>query len=710
VASCSSLASFKPRRPLPRLGALALILVLGIVPHADAGSPDPTTSATTEAPVEGLTASELARRQAREAEQDAERMRAERRAAARWLTFESPFYSIEDGVETTLFLMNTVTDPISVDLEVRNDEGEALALGTFVVESLNHVEVSLREKLAGFENGFASGSIRCSLLGDADTLQAWAIVSGPQGQTFEVPFTTAEDFESSRLVGFWDLSQPAFGTASPPDIFLVNVSEEAVHAQVALGSGDSAETATVEIPPGRRLRVDAARKTPALGVQGSVAVEHDGPPGALIGVVVAGSPAPAQIFDLVDEQTTHGTARYESLPLPAIAAGGSGLSAGSLAAGGPRAPWVTLFNGSDTPQTVSIEGLDAPSGGVLDRFSVELAAGSVHTVPMARLAAIGVRTGSPVRLRVRGERSPLLVRGGAPLADGTTADLTFFPFEDAHGQGTYPLPDVERYETSTTLVNLGDEDAMIGVQIHWSGGTFALGPLTVPAHGLHTIDLEDLAETLKPDVLGRRLDRERPAGVLKWTVMKGSGTLIGRTEARPRGGDDRFGFNCYGCCWENATASIVPSLVEFGPGDSRAFQSCITYNDCSGTMGPYPISPQSMTVPAPFSWDSSTITSSTAADDGLDFGVQFLETSPVCFSFLKWLFGFGRAEMCDFTFNPRDYDIRKTCTEQTSICLECNSCCYNLYQVKVCRGVDLDKRDSERDLCLYNCAIELCPS
>jgi len=704
-----SLAFLQPLLSLNRLGAITLVLALGVVPRAGASSLQ-GASPTADHPAEHLTPSELASRQTREAEQDAERMRAERRAAARRLSFDAPFYSIENRLETTLFLMNTVTDPISVELEVRNDQGESLALGTFVIESLNHLELSLRDRLAGFEEGFSAGSVRCSLLGDADTLQAWAIVSGPRGQTFEIPFTTAEDFGSSRLVGFWDLSQPAFGPSPRADLFLANVSEQTVHARITLGPGTSDNPLSVEVPPGRRLRVDGSRGARGLGARGSVAVDHDGPPGALIGMVVAGGATPVQTFELVDGETTVGTARYESIPLPASAAGDSRPSAGNPAAGGPTAPWVTLFNGADAPQTVSIESLDATSGAVLDRSSVEVAPGAARTVPLARLAALGTRSSAPVRLRVRGERSPLLVRGGAPLADGTTADMAFFPFEDAHGQGTYPLPDVERYETSTTLVNLGDEDAMIGVQVHWSGGTFALGPLTVPAHGIHTIGLEELADTVAPDVLGRRLDRRRPAGVLKWTVMKGSNALIGRTDVRPRDGDDRFGFNCYGCCWENATASIVPSLVEFGPGDSRSFQSCITYNDCSGTMGPYPITPQSMTVPSPFSWSSSTITAPTAADNGLDFGVQALETSPTCFSFLKWLFGRGRAEMCDFTFNPRDYDIRKTCTEQTSICLECNACCYNLYQVKVCRGVDLDKRDSERDLCLYNCAISLCPT
>jgi len=710
VASCSSLTSFKPRRSLPRLGAIALVIALGAVPQAEAGSPDHPTPAVTEVPIEGLAPAEIARRQAREAEQDAERMRAERRAAARWLSFDAPFYSIENGLETTLFLMNTVTDPISVELEVRNDQGESLALGTFVIESLNHLEVSLGEKLAGFEDGFSSGSVRCSLLGDADTLQGWAVVSGSRGQTVEIPFTTAEDFVSSRLVGFWDLSQPAFGPSPRADLFLANVSEQTVHARITLGPGTSDNPLTVEVPPSRRLRVDGSRGAQGLGARGSVAVDHDGPPGALIGVAVAGVPTPVQTFELGDGDTTAGTARYESIPLPASAAVDSGPSAGSPTAGGPTAPWVTLFNGADAPQTVSIESLDATSGAVLDRSSVEVTPGAVRTVPLARLAALGTRNSPPVRLRVRGERSPLLVRGGVPLADGTTADVAFFPFEDAHGQGTYPLPDVDRYETVTTLVNLGDEDALIGVQVHWSGGTFALGPLMVPAHGLHKIDLEELADTVAPDVLGRRLDRGRPAGVLKWTVMKGSNALIGRTDVRPREGDDRFGFNCYGCCWENATASIVPSLVEFGPGDSRSFQSCITYNDCSGTMGPYSITPQSMTVPSPFSWNSSTITAPTAADDGMDFGVQFLETSPTCFSFLKWLLGYGRAEMCDFTFNPRDYDPRKTCTEQTSICLECKACCANLYQVKVCRGVDLDSRDGEFQACDTNCSIDICPS
>jgi hypothetical protein len=633
-------------------------------------------------------------------------LRSERRAAARRLAVDVPFYSIVDGMETTLFLMNNVSDPIVVDLTVRNHEDRELALGQFVIEPLNHEEIALSQLLLGFEREFGSGSVRCELLGDVDTLQGWAVVSDERGESFELPFATAEGFESNRLRGFWDWAAPGLGALSTLDLHLLNTTDQVVRARLEVRSANPGTSSALELAPREHMKLEIEPGSRLLeGSVGSLELRHDGAPGAVLGVAIGRGPSLVQAVELFDPEASPSSSRYESLPLPQVD--------GNEAAGGSRTEtkaWVTLFDDTDVSQRVAIEILDGSNGSLLGDASVHLRAGSVRTIPLTGLIDRSRRTDGPLRLRVRAETAPLRVRGGVVLADGSISDLAFFAYEDAHGRGTYPLPNLERYETVTTLVNLGDEDALIGVQVHWRRGTYALGPLTVPARGVYRIDLEKMSESAAPDVLGRELDRRRPDGVLKWTVMKGSNRLIGRTEARRRNGEDRFGFNCFGCCWENAFASIEPGLVEFTPGESRSFQSCLTYNDCSGTMGPYPVTPETTTVPSPFSWDSSTITAFSAADAGIEFGVQFQETSVTCTVFLKWLFGRGRAELCQETFNPRGYKPQgteeQTCAMQTESCFECRACCENIFQMLLCQGKNLDVITSNRRECLQICELD----
>lgn len=226
--------------------------------------------------------------------------------------------------------------------------------------------------------------------------------------------------------------------------------------------------------------------------------------------------------------------------------------------------------------------------------------------------------------------------------------------------------------------------------------------MTVPAGGAHTIDLHELAESAPPDVLGRELVRERRAGVLQWMIATGSRELIGRTDVRPRGRSDVFGFSCLSCCWENPVGHIVPPEVSFTPGQFVPFESCVTWETCSGSIGPFPIEPESMTVPFPFSWDSQTVTANEAADGELGFEA-LAEQTIGCTAFLKWIFGKGRAEMCQETFNPRDYTTSKTCSQQTSFCLECKACCENIAQEKICRGKNADQVELNRRSCIGIC-------
>jgi hypothetical protein len=85
-------------------------------------------------------------------------MQAARRAQAHPVDFFAPYFSIEGLRETRLFLLNTIADPIVVDVVARSEDQE-LPLGAYTIEAQRHIEISLRERLIGFEDAFGTGCL-----------------------------------------------------------------------------------------------------------------------------------------------------------------------------------------------------------------------------------------------------------------------------------------------------------------------------------------------------------------------------------------------------------------------------------------------------------------------------------------------------------------------------------------------------------------------
>lgn len=105
----------------------------------------------------------------------------------------------------------------------------------------------------------------------------------------------------------------------------------------------------------------------------------------------------------------------------------------------------------------------------------------------------------------------------------------------------------------------------------WNGGEFSFGPIEIMPGAGRRLDIRALAESEYEDLLGRRAPRDFDTAFLQWTAHRGSQELIARTEALPRGGDDRFGFNCFGCCYEMPSGAVSPDSIAFDIGESPSF-------------------------------------------------------------------------------------------------------------------------------------------
>lgn len=631
--------------------------------------------------------------QSAQAESEAERLRTARRAKASYLELFGPFYTLEQNADSHLFLMNNTPDTISVEIAARNRDGEELPLGEYTIEALRHLELSLEERLQGFRQEFSSGNIRLGLLGDAETLQAWTVVESANEGTFEIPFVVPSEDQSTALTAFWG----AVAEPETVELRMTNTGPTPVAVGAFLGNGEEvAKEHRVVLEPGHSGKIEVPQ---ALAHRGGWArLRHDGEPGDMVATGLLKSSGYVGAFPFRGEQDTSIGSTFEGIPIIPVVAERRESSGGAtyLAA-------VTLFNPSASSRQATVSLLDAQSSDVLASRAVKLDPREVSRVTLPLGGASGSRQTRPVRVRAEVSQPPLLVSGKYRAPGGQWVDLAFFSAADAHGMGTYPLPDVREYATRTTLVNLGGQPSRVVAQVYWRGGTYALGPFEVPAGGYHRIDLDEISKDSAPDVLGRTLPTQRPQGVLKWRVMDGSRSLIGRTEVGRRGADHRFGFNCFGCCWEFYTASIVPNQVSFPLGESRAFDSCITISDCAGTMGPYPVSPTSMYVPSPFVWNASVVSATAAADDLLSFETVQTETSPTCLTNTKTLTGFGTAKLCQKTYNPKGYDAGKTCQEQTGNCLDCRNCCSAIAAERICKKKNKDLVEEERLACDSGC-------
>ncbi len=531
-----------------------------------------------------------------------EQLRAERLLSAAVVELFSPFYSVAAADETLLLALNTVNEPVVFDLAALSPRGDVLPLGRYELAPSRHLALGLRDPIRLAGPDFLQGSLRVSFLGDTDTLQAWVVVRRSR-QVIELSLQSPSEGSGSELTAFWDTT----GVVGKPAVYLVNAGDRPVRYTLAGDARPEAELASaITISPGERHRLGP--RSPRE--RGWLRIRHDGDTGMLVGAAVVEGRNHLSTAGLV-----HGSSEvageYEAARVPLDSLGGD-AGAGAL---------VTLFNGGTKPNPVRVTVVSSVTGEPLTEVTRRLAPAEVVSIPLSkRLASLLTDlAGQEVRVRISGENPGLLVAGRSVLTGGEIVDLSFFPIADAHAAGSYPVLPLEDFDVALTLANLDPEDSEVVAQFFWDGGTYAFGPVTIAGGTSYRLSVAEVVDLGKPDLLGRTLPRDLPGGFLKWKVQSGSRRLLGRTEARFRGGRDTFGFNCYGCCYEIPWGSIQPGFVEFEVGQSPLFQSCVSYDTCSGTMGPYPFTPSSMTVPAPFSWNGVHVSATSAAERDLSF-------------------------------------------------------------------------------------------
>lgn len=612
---------------------------------------------------------------------DMERYRAQRLAQARPMSLFGAHYSVEGDSGATLYLVNKIADPVMVELYAHGDAGQVLPFGRHILEPNRHLSVSLEEALGFAPPEARTGFLRVEYRGDEDTIQGWLILRR-QDDLFEVPLTSPAAVSGPRLTSFWDARPIAGATSQAAPVYhLLNTSTAPVTASVRIRqAGNVVGEETVKIMPSARMTFRPQRAGKSM-VFGALEIIHDEEPGALLGFGALTGRDGVWVRLPMIELDDQGLSRtYQSLRLQ-------------------ESGWTAFYNPNGKPLRLDVDFQDWQTGTVTSSRKVVIGPHSVRSLP--------VDTGGTARCRARGDL-PFAVAGWGRNFESGLTEQTWFPASAVHPNGSYPLPDLDRHRVSHEMINLSESEARVVGQVDWDGGSFAFGPISIPPGGAHEIDFGEIAKSEDRDVLGRILDPSYRNGFFRWTSQGDGRLLLGRLQARETDGREAYGFNCSQCCPEMPFGSVVPGFLEFLPGETPSLQACVSYTTCNGTMGPFPATPTTIDAPPPFTWDGLRVGATEAADADLSFEALEQGTDLVCFSFLRLIFGKARAELCQETFNPMEYDSKTACSHQTSTCFHCNACCENIFQENLCRGKSIGIISGERNTCLGHCAEDNC--
>lgn len=642
---------------------------------------------------------------------EAEHLRAEREALATPQTLIAPFYSTVGGDRATVYLMSTVSEPAVLELTAMALDGRRLPLGRFEAAPTRHLALPLDELLSGQEPAFERGSLEVAYLGDAESLVGWLVVERGS-QLTEFPLQAASALSGSGYLTFWDRARPS---SARPAVWVWNRGPSAVEVKAEVLSSLRPEVRPVAVrewalPSGAGRVVELSAEETRRG--GIFRLTSTSEPGQLVGTAfLSGAETLGRLPWLAGERLP-APATHRTHHTPPILDGTEDLGNGHF--------FLTLLNSGPVPAAGVVEIVGGESGHTLGRRAFRLPAGEAAGIDLTGL----LRSAPAGSLRLRIEAEEPVHVAGIMQVGKAAREVPFFHGGEGHRGGSYPLPASGEYEVVTRLVNLGAEEVRIVAQLYWDEedgrvGTYALGPLTVAAGASEEVRLDDLlAGAYPPDVLGRTPSPGMKNGFLRWKAQDGDAVLIGRTEARARSGEgDRFGFNCFGCCFELPAGLIVPQDVSFVAGSSAGFDACIQYDTCSGTMGPYSTDPSSMSVPAPFSWNARVVSSATEGSGDFIFQGEETRTNINCSTSNMMVAGSGKANACKAHLRKAGsatsfWSASQACTQQVggvpnnSKCSKCMECCNAQRAYNGCKDKSGFVADQEQRACLLSCQTD----
>jgi len=529
----------------------------------------------------------------------------------------APLWQLGASTTTDLYVINTFSEPIDLGVSALDPKGRELASTVLTVEPARHRVLPIASLVGSSPVGVSSqGSLRLDYVGDKDMLQAWVVRRDAGGVT-EVPLKKVSADTERQLTSFWDLRRSSPRGRQDVQFWLVNGGTETLPFRIETTGPERLGRVVYSgvLQPGEQ-RAWEPRGAGVSAAHGVVNFVHDGTPGALaVAGFVQGRGVLATLPIATPEMRLL-SPRYDAVRVPFFHELLLGLGEGV----------VTLANTADRAQNVAVQifATGVMAGTLLGEAEVEVRPGEARSVELGNvLRPQEALSSETARVTVRGELPGLLVEGlSRSYLTGETIELSFFPREKVHPNGSYPVPDPKRFRVSTRLVNLSEEDSRIVGQVSWNGGTYSVGPVVIPPGSSHEVDFRQMAALGEEDIAKRTLPASFSGGFFHWTVQGGGTEIIARTEVAPDGGLDTFGFNCFGCCFESSKGAVLPSSTTFATGSSAPFEGVEFIDSCSGTMGPYTPVGAAWSYASPFTWNGTTVSASAPDSQSLSFSAM----------------------------------------------------------------------------------------
>jgi hypothetical protein len=504
-----------------------------------------------------------------------------------------PYYTLRDGMSSTLTLNNLAPAPTKVTVTIFNIGGQAHVLDPITLDTHSVKEVQLANVAP---QGFDSGNIEVAFNGIpmAVTCQV-SVFSVTERVSFESREQDMMDFESATLAGILSLPKGADGFLA-----VTNVAKNRVTFQLTAGSLKK----TAALFP-RETQLIKLNEDEHLSATTLVKLQHNGLPGDLIttGYVLNLKDGYSSGFAMFDP----GIMRSSTLAGAHFRAGQPDPSEGFPEGTRFHSP-LLLANLSASPVVahVSVDytvednqgsqgnGDDAQKNStstvkdtVVKVKDLTIAPGDVQRVELSD-ALGGVGQIAEAGVDIAYNAAPGSVIGQLTSVD-QSGDYAFeVPIKDRDAmnetmESIYPWTLENGTATVLHLKNTTNETQEAGVLISFAGGTYNPDKFELQPYQTIALDIQKLKDTKKPDVLGHLFPSGATHGQLVW-FQKTPYTMIGRAEGTDVAAGIARSFSCAAACcdyfWNDFF--LTPSVMNGLAGDGGTFIGTSEGSDCSG--------------------------------------------------------------------------------------------------------------------------------
>jgi hypothetical protein len=508
-----------------------------------------------------------------------------------------PYYTLRDGLSSTLTLNNLTTSPMPVNVTVYNTKGKAQLLDPITLDPHSFKQIELSDVVAS--NEFDSGNIEIAFNGInmAVTSQV-SVYSKEKRVSFESREADMMDFESSRLAGILPLPKGADGFLA-----VTNTAATQVNVQLAIGSKKKQVSLLPRQTELVKLNDDSDANNPTAIL---VTLQHSGLPGDVIaaGYTLDMKDGYSSAFTMSDpgnlrSSTLAGVNFRAGKPDPSEAfpegtTFRSPLLLANVGAKPVNAKISVDYTIQEKAKATPVDPKNAPP--TEDKFStasvkqLTIAPGDVQRIELSdELNALGV-TGhleeAGVDIAYDGAPGSLI---GQLTSSNETGDYSFeVPIKDpadpsAMVEAVYPWTIENGTDTVLHLKNTTEKsvDALAVIEFP-GGGSYNLPHVALEPHQSIAIDIQKLKNSKKPDLLKQAFPADAMHGQLAWHQETPS-SMIGRAEQTNVKDGIARSFSCNsGCCDYYYWGSVVlsPSSLTGSVDGSGSFEGLEDYWSC----------------------------------------------------------------------------------------------------------------------------------